>query len=72
MWRGDCGTTAAMSNYSEFEFRLRPVATPSGFRYHVDMRPASRKHARVWRQLTELAVTKAEAQKVVFAASAAS
>lgn len=48
----------------KFEFRLRPVATPSGFRYHVDARPTSIKYVRIWRRLTDLPISKAEATKL--------
>lgn len=50
-------------------FRLRPVATPTGFRYHVDARPDSLKYAPQWQQVTKFSVSKEAAQKFINARS---
>lgn len=38
-------------NNPEFVYRLRPVATPSGFKYTVERRPASMKYAPIWNRV---------------------
>lgn len=54
----------------EFEFRLRPVATPKGFKYHVEARRAGLKYSPVWHRITGLPLSKAEATKLTSEAEA--
>lgn len=48
-----------------FEYRLKPVAMPGGFRYHIERRPASYKYAPTWTRVTPKPVPREQATEAL-------